>query len=242
LSDHVGLADHVAAVKSSLVALHKVAAVKSFAIAVGALIGGFWVFGAIWWPFTIRRASIWARSLSIVGSVLMASGAIGFFGLSVSAAGGLNWLPQSFEWPVGYASGVVTGSGGLHVVPLNAPGRIQLYDANWHFIRGWTVDVGGQAFKVQISHDGQIEVFGTRKNKFYTLQGQLVRSEPVPESVDTYNAIPDGTSCFVPTPIWLWVFAGPFASWLSMVVGVLLLSLIRGRSKIAEVLRFGEIA
>jgi hypothetical protein len=207
------------------------ATVSFVGIAFLLLIGGVWILGAICFPFAIRRAPLWLRLVSVVASVLMASGAIGFFGSGLSAFGGLNWLPPSFEWPVGHANGVVTTADGLHVVPLDAPGRVQVYDANWRFLRGWAVDTGGKPFKLQISPDRHIEVFGTRTHEVYTLQGALVRSEPFPDTADAYNAIPNGASCAVPTPIWLWVFAGPFASWATALVGLLLLVLTQRLAK-----------
>src|SRR5436853_384195 len=79
----------------------------------------------------------WRRWLTITASCLMVVGAAGFFGTALSAAGGLNWLPSSFEWPVGYTGGVVSTSQGLHVVPHTPSGRVQEYDANWSFLTGW---------------------------------------------------------------------------------------------------------
>ena len=77
------------------------------------------------------------------GVGLLLIGVTGFLGAGFSSAGGLNWLPSSFEWPVGSVDGVVTTKDGLHVVPHTPSGRIQIYDSGWHFTRGWRVDAGG---------------------------------------------------------------------------------------------------
>jgi hypothetical protein len=46
---------------------------------------------------TRPRAGVFA------GSALIVMGTMGWFGSSLSAVGGLNWLPRSWEWPVGTA-------------------------------------------------------------------------------------------------------------------------------------------
>src|SRR5262249_50277691 len=97
------------------------------------LIGGTFIISAALIPFSSERGRGWRRWLTTTASCLLVVGAAGFFGSALSAAGGLNWLPSSFEWPVGYASGVVSTPEGLHVVPHTPSGRVQVYDANWSF-------------------------------------------------------------------------------------------------------------
>lgn len=61
----------------------------------------------------------------------------------LSTAGGLNWLPPTFEYPVWHTRGVFTLSDGAHAVPLVNPSRIQIYDRDWNFIRARAVESGG---------------------------------------------------------------------------------------------------
>ena len=96
-------------------------------------------------------------------------GAAGFFGSALSAVGGLNWLPHSFEWPVGYAGGVVSTSEGLHVVPHTPSGRIQVYNANWTFRTGWHVDAHAGAFKLLAPAEGRLDVITSRGRWHYAL-------------------------------------------------------------------------
>jgi hypothetical protein len=93
--------------------------------------------------------------------LLVLVGAGGFFAAGLSATGIIK-LPSSYEWPAGYARGVVATADGKYIVPLMPSGRLQIYDSQWHFIRGWNVDAGGGDFRVQCSPDGLVEVFTAR--------------------------------------------------------------------------------
>jgi hypothetical protein len=113
-----------------------------------ALFAGFWLFfAARGMAREFKRAD---RFKWIVGVMyfFVLIGASGFFAAALSAVG-IFKLPSSREWPAGYVSGVVTTPDGKYIVPLVPSGRVQLYDSQWHFIRGWNVDAGGGDFKVQ---------------------------------------------------------------------------------------------
>lgn len=101
---------------------------------------GAWIFVSAFGSFGAKGFSGWKLGPSLLARVLLILGAVGFFGNGLSAAGGLNWLPPSFEWPAGYTRGVVTTPAGMHVVPLQPSGRVQIYDAGWKFLRGWHID------------------------------------------------------------------------------------------------------
>jgi hypothetical protein len=114
---------------------------------------GFWLFWA-----TRAMAHAFKRSgrlkwIEAVLYCLFLVGVTGFSATALSAMGVLE-LSSSREWPAGYVRGVVTTADGKYIVPLAPPGRIQLYDPEWHFIRGWNVDAGGGNFKVQCSLTG----------------------------------------------------------------------------------------
>ncbi len=129
-----------------------------------------------------------------------------FFGCFWSATGHLDWLSKDFEWPIGYASGVVDTSDGAHIVPHEMSGRIQLYDRNWKFLWGRRCS-GGGGVKVRESHTGRIEVFTSRGSYRieYSRDGEIIH-HGVAES-DLIRAIPAGYSVVVPTRIWLWPFS-----------------------------------
>ena len=158
--------------------------------------------------------------LTGVACVLAIVGAVGFFGAAISATGGLNWLPPTFEWPMGRASGVVTLENGMHAVPHAPTGRLQVYDAEWRYVRGWRVDASGGVFRLRPAAESRIEVFTARGQRrlVYTTDGELVTSE-------AYDSYPPeiGKTVFVPTRPWLWVFTSPFYSWLSIAAGLIIL-------------------
>lgn len=189
-----------------------------------------WLAAAISLPFRYRRGPIWVRLLTLPAGFLLAVGAIGFFGTGLSAFGGMNWLPRSFQWPVGRAEGVISLPNGDHVVPLIPANRIQVYDRNWRFLRGWHVDASGGIFSLASSGQNRIDVFTARGSVHYvfTAEGDLVS-----RTANAPNAVPgptqNGRSVLVPTRIWLWVFSGPFYSFAAIVPGMLLMMFIQMR-------------
>jgi YD repeat-containing protein len=172
-----------------------------------ALIGGTFVVSAALLPLSSDREKGWRRWLTTAASCILVVGAAGFFGSALSAAGGLNWLPNSFEWPVGYASGVISTPAGLHVVPHTPSGRIQVYEADWSCRTGWHVGAGGGTFKISVPAEGRIEAITARGQWHYVFDaaGRLISKNTYqPKS---YGDFPeDGESLVVRTATWLWVF------------------------------------
>jgi hypothetical protein len=185
-----------------------------------------WLFLAIAQFCSARKENRWRRLLLFVAPFFLAVGAIGFFGSALSSTGGLSWLPTSFEWPVGHAKGVVTTADHFFVVPHTPSGRIQIYNRDWKFLRGWHVDGGGGNFRLYITNGSQINVITSRGSWHYVfdLQGALLSKEHYPQA--TYDSFPvEGAAYTVPTAPWLWVFTSPAYSWLAAAVGMLLLFL-----------------
>lgn len=166
--------------------------------------------------------------MGVMGALVMI-GAGGFFAAALSAAGVFK-LSSSVEWPAGYVSGVMTTADGKYVVPLVPAGRVQLYDAQWHFLRGWNVDAQGGNFKVKCPADGTIEVLTARGQRRYifTQAGQLLSN--VSLSSDEYSSNDAGAqSVAVPTSLLLSVFSSPFLSWAVGVIGMIGMVLVRKR-------------
>jgi hypothetical protein len=153
--------------------------------------------------------------LRVAAVSFLVYGAVAFFAQALCATGGLSFLPSSFEWPVGTASGVVRDSAGHYIVPHPPSGRVQVYDHDKRFLRGWTVDAGGGTFKLSMAEGDLIEVFTARGNRDYLfrLDGTLVsRSSYNGNSYSDLGRSVKTTVSF-PTPILLLPFSNPFAGW-----------------------------
>jgi hypothetical protein len=209
-----------------------VTAVQLLAIALILLIGGTFIVAAAIAPFVNRYRRRGMRVAAALASVLLIVGAAGFFGRALSAAGGLNWLPPSFEWPVGYADGVVSMPGGTHVVPHTPSGRVQVYDQDWRFVRGWHVDASGGTFKLREAGDDRIDVITARGSwrYTYTLGGDLIAR--VNYSPASYSSFPDrGERRVVPTPPWLWIISSPAVAWAVLFLGACVMIVLERKVK-----------
>ena len=118
-----------------------------FTFAIALMLCAFLILPFLSGKFHTHKKNKKYTFLFSISCLFIAVGAMGFLGSMLSAVGGLNWLPDSFEWPAGYVDGVVYTNNGIYIVPLTPSGRVQLYDAEWKFIRGWHVDAGGGTFK-----------------------------------------------------------------------------------------------
>ena len=190
------------------------------------------LFGGVWLYFALRSVTrefmTGHRSNWFVGSMgfLVLVGAIGFFGAGMSAVGFLKF-PNSFEWPAGNVCGVKTTADGKHVVPLVPSGRVQIYDANWRFLRGWHVGAHGGDFKVDCPAPGRIDVYTGRglHHYSYTESGELIAATTYPEGLGPLQC--SGCCEVVPTSPLGWVFTSPFLSWGAIVAGIAGLSIFR---------------
>lgn len=120
-----------------------------FSIILILIIGGVWISAPILFIFQTGSKTALKYWLRIVGGSFMALGALGFFGCALSSSGGLSWLGPSFEWPVGSSDNVLVMPDHEYVVPVIAPGRIQVYGPDWKFLRGWHIDSGGGVFQIR---------------------------------------------------------------------------------------------
>ncbi|HWF04257.1 MAG TPA: hypothetical protein VHA06_11245 [Candidatus Angelobacter sp.] len=162
--------------------------------------------------------------VAISGLVLMI-GAGGIFATMLVATGTIP-LRDSFEWPSGHVRGVVETSDGKYLVPLVPASRLQIYDSNWHFLRGWQIDTGG-SFTVDYSPDNEILVSTSRvRHRFgntesgrryaFTETGKLIAEMSLP---DSFVVAESGE--YVPVPTWrlLWIFSSPFLCWSFIAIG-----------------------
>jgi hypothetical protein len=187
-----------------------------------------WALLAVVEVRSATKAHGWRKFIRLLAAMCVGVGGLGFFGTALIAVGALNPLPSSFEWPVGYATDVVTTKDNYFVVPHTPSERVQIYDSNWKFLRGWNVDAGGGTFKLHITDTNRIHVVTARGQMHYVyeLNGNVVSSEKYSAAGRSYSSFPEeGDSYLVPTPVWLWVFTSPFYSWLTAAIGLGLFAL-----------------
>lgn len=174
-----------------------------------------------------NRTRGWFFPFSWIAIILMLVGASGFFGMGILATEDSRLLCESIEWPVGYAEGIITTADGRYIVPQAYIGRVQIYDANWHFIRGWQVHSHGREITLRPAGNERVEVVtsGGKSLGVYSLEG-----EPIPDTKIEREAKvsvePPGHALWVPTHWWLISFTHPMYSWLAMGLGMGLFALV----------------
>ena len=189
------------------------------------LIGGVWAAAAL---LCIGQGVLgirhWRRAILIPGGLMGLVGVAGFFGSGLAASGSLDWL-GSYEWPVGHTSGVVRLADGRYVVPHAPTNRVQVYDANLRFLRGWRVPAGGGTFTLRIAPDQNINVYIARgqSHLVYDADGRLLSQSPfdsrsTPRMLNQPN---EAITMTVPTHWWLWPLTGPFYGWACAVIFLL---------------------
>jgi hypothetical protein len=176
------------------------------------LFAGVWLFLAAMLIRNRLKSAARTKWLIFVSGLFILIGSAGFFAEMMSGEGIVR-LPKSYEWPAGYVDGVRKTASGLHVVPLVPEGRVQLYDSNWHFLRGWNVDALGGDFKVAPTPGGKIDILTARGEHQYsfTENGDLLSTAHLSEPY--YLLTNEGQTVIVPTSPLMWIFSGPAISW-----------------------------
>jgi hypothetical protein len=190
------------------------------------LIGGTFLVAALMtFVHGMRRLRSWRGWLGVLASVLAVLGVCGFFGAAFSSLGGLDWL-GSFEWPIGYTSGIVRMPDGTLVVPHTPSGRIQLYDSALRFIRGWRIEASGGTFTIRAPADGTIDVHTARRalHLVYNRNGKLLSQETydLRHDASPLNTPPEAFSEHIPTRWVLWPLTGPFYAWCCILLAMLI--------------------
>ena len=200
------------------------------------------------------RLARWMRRLGIA---LTLCGAVGWFGAVLKCAG-LFDLPGNIEVPLGDLEGIAVDADGNIYCGTPFWQRVQVYDQEGSFIRGWSVDAGGGMFRIRTDKDGYIHAATARGGMHYTYRpdGTLVSEAEEPELLGTFQAYSivaddgsrydicspnlfpnivktdeNGQSRRVVGPRWhLWLIQGPFPAFILFAVGVLMLAASRNIS------------
>jgi hypothetical protein len=180
----------------------------------------------------LRLASILLFTLGLVGwcsGPLMSSGVIP--------------IGAETELPPALPQSVAVDSQGRVYLAVAFFSRVQQYDADGTFLRGWSVEAGRGTFRLRTNEAGQLEVFVSRGDRLLTfgVDGELLASNVVGQDrtsdFNGYHAVstrgwevtvenpvlwpsliridPAGNRKVIAhTPPHLWLMAGPLPAWI----------------------------
>ena len=183
-----------------------------------------WVTQAI--RLAMRKEKLLRHTaINIVAGACLIIGAVGFFGTALSGSGALDWLPDSFEWPVTSTdNGLILDDGNI-VFPHTSSSRIQIYDRHREYLRGWTVESDGGDFKIAPSTDPNFYVYTARGDlrHEFNAQGERLSSGRYSEEYSKIRGANEHVE--FDTALYLWPFTHPFTSWLFAAIGLILAAL-----------------
>jgi hypothetical protein len=161
----------------------------------------------------------------IAGIAVTAYGLLGFFGAFLSATGRLPWRSEDTEFPIGCFDAVID-TDGLIYCPSAPWGRIQLYDRDKRFIRGWSVGASGGVFRIHIDAQNHLEVATARGRMLYVFDREghvLSGASYEPRSYADFDNW-RGSTISIRTPFYLLPLTHPFFGWLVAAAGLVLLT------------------
>ncbi|MGF1879259.1 hypothetical protein L4D77_28855 [Photobacterium frigidiphilum] len=161
--------------------------------------------------------------LTIVSSTFFLCGLLVFFAPIFYRSGHLSWISSGAEWPIGHASNVLVTKDGTYIVPHDSTGRVQIYNKDLDYIRGWFIDDNGGTFTLLPIGDTSFSVYVVRgrNNIEYDVYGnQLSLKRNVKRDSDVPK---QGIDIDIPTPIYLLPFTSPFMASIFALFGGLIM-------------------
>ena len=186
-----------------------------------------WIFGIIVYIFQRKtRDKIFAYG--IVAGTFMLIGALGFFGSAFLSCGGGRFLPNSFEWPMGFSEDVLITSKNYYVVPHYATSRLQIYDNNLNFICGWYIEALTKPFRTMLLYNGNILVkTADEKEYFFNLKGENISNNYNKLNPNSYKVLrKEKIKISIPTFFPLYVFSSPVYSWCCSLLGGIMFGIL----------------
>lgn len=168
----------------------------------------------LWIILQVVRGVIQPKTLrERLGKVAIALFGLGF--ASFFSFGAASLLPSSLEWPVGLSGDLHATSSGFRIVGHDPAQRIQIYDANWRFLRAIPIDAHGGMMEITVLPNDQIEVTTARgrRRMVFALDGALISNDAAPSRASrSSRTLSFGP--WVPTWPWLWTISNPFCGWI----------------------------
>ena len=121
----------------------------------------------------------------LVGSFLVVIGGTGFLSVFFAGLGLLKWVPKTVEFPLAGLAGIDVSGEGYLFTASKIYSRIQVYNQDGDFVRGWFLDdTGGGLLKIRINDKNEIIVVTARGNNIYIFDenGSLLQSSKYDDS------------------------------------------------------------
>lgn len=131
------------------------------------------------------------KLLFVTGLFLLLVGVTAFFCIAFSGLGLLKWIPQSIEFPLGDVEGIDVSRDGNLFVASGFYSRIQVYNPEGDFIRGWFLNrTGGGLLKIRINDENEVEVavYHGKKLHVFDQNGRLLKSRKYDDDTDFFNS------------------------------------------------------
>ena len=127
-----------------------------------------------------------------VAVVLLVLGAVGFLGGVFVGICQPTWISPATQMPLGGLGSIVVDKRGDIYCGLEFYSRIQVYDAQGRFLRGWWVDGGaGGTWRLQLTDDGLLEVEAGRRGRIHIFDGNGVLCEQSKQSESQRESVND---------------------------------------------------
>jgi hypothetical protein len=181
---------------------------------------GLWFLGSFVYGVVKALRAPGARPwLALPAGLLLAYGGFGFFAQSAGSMGGLAFVPTSMEFPVWRPESTLRTAGGLTYVGLAPSSRVQVYDAQGRFLRGWFVPTDGKPFRLLPAPNG-IRVAGLWMETRYDEQGRPVHGDETATAPTNDLLMSDRPPVDVEwSPLW-WPLASPFVAGAVYAIGI----------------------
>lgn len=195
------------------------------------LILAVWTFGAVNLVWNADKPI--TKLLSIFGASCMVIGC-GSFMVPFLFVSGFDPLTTETEYPVSSSQEALLHPSGFRVAAIEHIGRIQIYDSQSEFIRGWSVDAGGGTFKAELIDEDTFRVVTARGNQLmiYALDGTLLEtSQYIGRYIDEKQPM---VRLDAAAPWYFWPLTHPFKAWFIAAFGMLsawVIGLIDGEKK-----------
>jgi len=161
------------------------------------------------------RGGLLPTAMCFCFALLFLAGYVGFSTQMLLSVGAFD-LPLRVQWPVARAVGVVQLPDGGYVVPLRVVGRVQIYDPEWRFQRGWQVPSFGRSFHVDVLLDGSIRVLNCRgEMSWFDVEGRRYSSRNLAQNAadEPLGALPFDRPVSLTKNLLLLLFASSAATW-----------------------------